>query len=152
MFSQEEASRLRQAFWTSFGQYMAPIRNADGERTNWINYKTGLKDIFFRMEAGRRHSWIAIEMTHKNLDMQQLYFEELQSLQPLLFKALGEPWEAQLHHENAYGKISSRYVKELTGVSVFRKTDWPALISFFKPRMIALDAFWSDARYHFESL
>jgi hypothetical protein len=40
----------------------------------------------------------------------------------------------------------------LEDVSVFRKEDWPQMISFFKPRLIALEAFWTQARYAFEAL
>ncbi|MFC7667142.1 hypothetical protein ACFQT0_06705 [Hymenobacter humi] len=40
----------------------------------------------------------------------------------------------------------------LSPVNLFSRDDWPALISFFKPRIIALDAFWADAQYTFEAL
>ena len=49
MYSKAEATQLRQAFWTAFGQYMAPVPSAEGETTNWINYKTGFKHLYFRM-------------------------------------------------------------------------------------------------------
>ncbi len=29
---------------------------------------------------------------------------------------------------------------------------WHDLIAFFKPRIIALDAFWTDAKYSFDAL
>ncbi|RZK28608.1 MAG: DUF4268 domain-containing protein, partial [Hymenobacter sp.] len=46
MYSKAEATQLRQAFWTTFGQYMAPVPSAEGWPTNWINYKTGLKHVY----------------------------------------------------------------------------------------------------------
>ncbi len=46
MFSKQEASQLRKDFWTAFGLYMRPIPSAEGDKINWINYKTGEKDIF----------------------------------------------------------------------------------------------------------
>ncbi len=48
-------------------------------------------------------------------------------------------------------KQSAGYI-HLNGVSIFNKEDWPQLISFFKQRIIALDQFWSTARYGFEAL
>ena len=42
MYSRQEASQLRKNFWTSFGQYMRPLPNADGERVNWLNYKAAV--------------------------------------------------------------------------------------------------------------
>jgi hypothetical protein len=37
-------------------------------------------------------------------------------------------------------------------VNLFNRDDWPALISFFKPRLVALDEFWNGAQYAFEEL
>jgi len=38
----------------------------------------------------------------------------------------------------------------LPGVNIFKTDDWPRIISFFKPRIIALDAFWDLVRDGFE--
>jgi hypothetical protein len=38
----------------------------------------------------------------------------------------------------------------MEGKSIFKQEDWPDLISFFKPRLMALDEFWCDAQYGFE--
>jgi len=38
----------------------------------------------------------------------------------------------------------------LPDVNIFKQEDWPKLISFFKPRIIALDEFWSDAQDSFD--
>ena len=51
MYSKAEVTQLRQAFWTALGQYMAPVPSAEGDTTNWINYKTGVKHVYFRMQA-----------------------------------------------------------------------------------------------------
>ena len=34
MYSKQEASFLNQKFWTSLGQYLAPIPSAEGEKIN----------------------------------------------------------------------------------------------------------------------
>jgi hypothetical protein len=150
MFSKKEASLLRQEFWTSFGQYMSPILSADQEKINWINYKTGIRDISFRMDADNKSAFIAIELTHNDTILQHLYFEQLEKLKPLITAGLGEEWDWQLLNHNNAGKQVSRVEKRMNGVSIYRKEDWPALISFFKPRIIALDEFWSNAKYSFE--
>jgi hypothetical protein len=152
MYSRQQASELRQAFWTALGKYMQPILSAEGEKVNWVNYKTGEKNIYFRMNAGSRSSSIAIEITHPNTELQQLYFEQFVQLKTLLHSALNEEWNWQLHFVDNNGKVISRIYKELNNVSLFNQNDWPALISFFKPRIIALDEFWSSARYGFEAL
>lgn len=152
MYSKQQASQLKQEFWTVFGQYMAPVLSTEGERVNWVNYRTGEKDIYFKMGADNKAASIAIEMTHKDAGIQQLYFEQFAELKKIIESILGEEWNWQLHTANENGKIISRIFKEMNGVSIFKREEWPLLISFFKPRIIALDEFWSSAKYGFEAL
>jgi hypothetical protein len=152
MYTREQASKLKQAFWTAFGQYMSPVLSAEGLPTNWINYKTGLKHVYFRMQAEKKTASIGIELTHPDPEIQQMFFEQFQDLRALLHEAVGEEWTWDLHTAYEYGKEVSRIHTQLDGVSVFNQEDWPTLISFFKPRIIALDAFWSDAQYSFDAL
>lgn len=152
MYSREQASQLRQAFWTAFGQYMTPVLSAEGEKVNWVNYKTGEKGIQFKMQADNKKASIGIVFTHTDAGIQHLYFEQMEQLKTMLNESLQEDWTWDLHTYDENGKLISRIYKELTGVSIFKKEDWPSLISFFKPRIIALDAFWSSAKYAFEAL
>ena len=152
MYSRQEASQLKQEFWTAFGQYMSPILSAEGEKVNWINYKTGEKNIVFRMHADNNKASIVIELNHKDEGIQQIYFEQLQQFKNLFTSIVQEEWSWQLHTHDEHGKIISRISTEKNGVSIFQKSDWPELISFFKPRIIALDEFWSQVKYAFESL
>jgi hypothetical protein len=73
-------------------------------------------------------------------------------LKTLLHETLGEEWDWVLHTTDEEGRTISRIYKELAPTNVFNQDNWPELISFFKPRIIALDEFWNDAKYTFESL
>src|SRR4051812_41610120 len=119
MFSKQEASRLRKEFWTTFGQYMKPVPSLEGEKVNWLNYKTGEKDVFFKMDASNTGAIIAIEIAHKDLGMQQMYFEQFRQMHGMLEQALNEKWEWLLHHTDEQGRITSRIYKRLDDVSVF---------------------------------
>ncbi len=150
MYSKDEASQIRQAFWTAFGQYIAPQLSADGLRINWINYKTGIKHLNFKMQAGNRQAYMAIEISHPDAGMQELMFEQFKELKAVLNTNLNEEWDWELHTRDENNKLVSRIIKTLPSASIFNRNDWPALISFFKPRIIALDEFWSVAQYSFE--
>lgn len=152
MYSKEEAAALRKTFWTAFGQYMQPIPSAEGEKVSWLNYKTGEKGIYFKMQADTKLATIGIEIAHPDAGIQQLYFQQMEQIKNLLQAEIKEEWiwAPLVHDEN--GKTVSRIYTTLNGVSIFKKEDWPRLISFFKPRIIALDAFWSSAKYAFEAL
>jgi len=104
------------------------------------------------MQAESRMASITIEIAHPDAGIQELFFEQFKELKLLLADVLHEDWEWELHGRDEYGKTVSRIYKELSNVSIFNRNDWPALISFFKPRIIALDEFWSDAKYSFEAL
>ena len=153
MYSKQESSQLRQEFWTVFGQYMSPILSAEGEKINWINYKTGERNIHFKMETHTRFARIAIELSHPDTDIQQIYFDQFILLKNLLSSSLEEEWNWTSNEvNNETGKIISKIFITLDGKSVLNKADWPDLISFFKSRIIKLDQFWSSARYAFELL
>ena len=136
----------------AFGQYMAPVLSANGEKINWINYKTGIKGIQFKMNAEGKKAEISIEINHRDLVYQELIFEKFAELKNLLQDALEEKWTWVLHSATDHGKTISKIYTEREGVDVMRKEEWPALISFFKPRMIALDKFWSVGKFAFEEL
>jgi hypothetical protein len=150
MYSKQEASILNQQFWTSFGQYLAPILSAEGEKINWINYKTGIKDIRFIMQADNRQAKIAITFLHKDVATQQLYFEKLATFKKAFHQIAGELWQWQLHTTDEFGRTISEITTTMQPVNVLNKADWPAIISFLKPRIIALDKFWCEYKYALE--
>jgi hypothetical protein len=150
LYSRDQASQIKQAFWTAFGQYIAPQLSADGMRINWINYKTGIKHLSFKMQAEKRSAFIAIEIAHPDAGMQELMFEQFKELKAVFNGSVHEEWDWQLHTTDDNHKTVSRIIKTLPNASIFNQNDWPALISFFKPRIIALDDFWSTAQYSFE--
>lgn len=152
MYSKQEATQIKQEFWTVFGQYMAPVLSEEGEKISWINYKTGEKDISFRMQADNKMASVAVFLTHKDPGMQQLYFEQFAHFKTLFQSIAGNDWKWQLHAEDDYGREVSVIIAEKDGLSIFKKEDWPALITFLKTNIIALDAFWSQVKYGFESL
>jgi hypothetical protein len=56
-------------------------------------------------------------------------------------------WNETLPTEH---KTISSISQQLDGVNIFNQSDWPAIISFLKPRIIALDAFWDMVKDGFE--
>lgn len=152
MYSREQASQIKKEFWTTFGNYMSMTLSSEGLKINWLNYKTDLKNVYFRLDADKKKASIAIEITHPDIEIQELFFEQFQELKNVLKGYLGEDWDWVLHTRHENEKTISRIYKDLDAVNVFNKNDWQRLISFFKPRIIALDEFWNDAKYAFDSL
>ena len=147
MYQKAAISGVKQAFWTAFGQYMKPVLSAEGGPVNWINYKTGHKHLYFRMDAFLEAK-VAIDITHPDRDLQQLYYEQFVQLKGIFSGHVHEPWVWTAPAKDTHAGI----FKILRGINIMEKGNWPELISFFKPRMVALDAFWCEARYAFEAL
>jgi hypothetical protein len=152
MYSRQEASRLRQEFWMIFGQYMVPVLSAEGNRINWVNYRTGIKNIVFRMDADHQKAVSGIEILHKDGTLRALYFNKFLELRKLFESSVPGKWTWVLDDQDEEGRPLSRIYQTLEPVNIFNKQDWPALISFFKERIIAFDGFWSEAKYGFEDL
>lgn len=94
---------------------------------------------------------IGIFLTSADRETRQLYFEQFRKSQKFLENTLEEEWDWDIDNIDENGKMVSSISHELVNVSVMNKEDWPAIISFFKSRIIALDQFWSVAKHDYES-
>ncbi len=150
MYSKAEKSNIKKEFWTAFGMYMKPIRNADGETINWVNYKTGVKHIYFRMDAGTKQCSIAIEIKTPTSEERKIVYDKFISLKSIFNEVCSKDWT---WIENTYdedAKVVAKIYSEKNGVNVMKKEDWPQIISFFKGRLIKLDEFWLMVKVNFE--
>lgn len=150
VYSKQETAQLKQAFWTRFGQYMKPVPTAGGEKNSWVNYKTGIQHIYFRMTAEKGEASIAIELAHPAPLIRNMQYEQFEQLKNVLQNFAGEEWTWQKNSTDAFGKPVSRIFITQENVNVMKESDWPSIISFLKPRIIALDAFWNEIKYGFE--
>lgn len=151
MYNKAESTRIRTEFWITFGQYMKPVPNSQGFKTKWANYKTGVKDIYFRMKAEQEFASIGIEITHSDEELQELFFDQFREFKKILFSSTGEEWDWKLFSTNEVGQTISKIEKILPNVNVMEERDWPSIISFLKPRIIALDDFWENVKPGFEN-
>lgn len=149
MYTKQEASQLRSRFWTTFGQYMRPVTGAEGVPVNWLNYKTGIKQLFFRMDADQKRATIAVEIRQQFPDERYRLYEKWENIRNLFESELGEEWTWQRDLTDEDGSIISRISKSIP-LNIFNEQDWPALISFLKPRIIALDAIWTMVKDSFD--
>jgi hypothetical protein len=152
MYSKEEAVRLRQTFWINFGQYMKPVPSASGLPINWINYKTGVKNIFFKMDVDNKNAIIAIQLSHPDAEIRQLIFSQFEEFKTMFHNIVNEEWDWFENFTDASGKSISQISCTLNNVNIFNQNHWPELITFFKTRIIALDDFWDNVKAVFEDL
>lgn len=152
MYTKTQVSKTKQEFWTAFGVYIKPVPTAENQYISWQNYKTGIKGIFFRMRAERQFASIGVEITHPDPEIQELLYGQFEQFKKLLEMETMETWDWRLLDADELGKSVSVIESKLENVNVMDQDTWPEIISFLKPRIIALDSFWSNVRYGFEGL
>ncbi|KXX68119.1 DUF4268 domain-containing protein [Flammeovirga sp. SJP92] len=152
MYSREEHIKMRTEFWTRFGQMMKPFTNSEGQKVNWVNYKTGIKNVFFKMDANKQKCSIGIYVTHRDLDLQEVYFQQFIDLKDFLHSVLEEEWAWEFKSKDRNNKTVSRIYIELEGVNLFKQDDQPTIYEFLKPRILKLNEFWEDAKEPFKAL
>ena len=149
MYNRNEMARVKQDFWTSFGKYMLPVQPAGDEKVNWVNYKTGMKGIFFKMNADRSAASLSIQMTGDRLQREKQFERMIQFRTEFESVVPGEwIWLKEKLDEN--GRSISVIETTLSGVNVSDKNDWPAIISFLKSMITGLDEFWTSVKDFFE--
>ena len=118
---------------------------------NWLNYKTGIRGIYFRMDADTEKASICIEIVHDDAEQWDKHFSAFLQYKQLLHQFLNEDWNWQRLAMDEHNKSLSRIYKELKGVNVLDTSCWPAII-FLKPRIVALDEFWVVVKENFQQL
>lgn len=104
------------------------------------------------MDADKESAYIGIEISHPDIDIHQRLFNQLKLMLDMLENETGEEWEWSEAETIDTGKTISRVYQQIDGVNIFRQEQWPDIISFLKPRIIALDIFWTDAKEIFEMI
>jgi hypothetical protein len=101
------------------------------------------------MDADNKQAAIAIELTHPDALLRKQVYNQLQQFKSILEQTTGEVWQWEPAIADEHGKVFSRIGTVLPGVNVFDTNDWPSIISFFKPRIIAFDEFWNMVKDNF---
>lgn len=155
MFSKADAKAWNQRFYTNFGTYMLKhVPQADpGLRASlkWLNYRTGVKDIYFRLEADKNKAIVAIDLQHPDEGVRELFFEQFQEFKGILESIAGPLiWDENYTLEN--GRQVSRIYQQLGGVNYYKEDDWHTIFPFFEKYLLAFDEFWADFKEVFVQL
>jgi hypothetical protein len=150
MFTKSSASLTRSRFFTALGQYMAPIPSASGQKVNWMNYNTGIKPVFFRLETPNNGAEIGFLIQHPDEHLRLEKYNRFLDLQSYVEAIIGHDWTWSKQFSSVNGQIVSRIYDKMEEISILNEQQWPDLIAFFKPRLLAMDAFWWLVKEQFE--
>jgi hypothetical protein len=152
MYTRKQASVIKQQFWTRFGQYMAPVPSESGEKINWINYKTGIRNLYFKMDVTENEALVYIEIAHKDQDFALKIYDQFFLLKTALEADFQKHLSWNRLTENGHHQSMSTIVAVQKNCNVFTENDWPEMISFLKEGIIGLDKFWYHHQMIFEMI
>lgn len=135
MFSKEEAKKIRQEFWTSFGKEYPH---------KWLLYNTGLKEIQLKFTFERKYAQVSLDITSEDQLIQEYYFDKLESLKTVLETDYLPEIIFDKEYELPEGKIIARIYTQKSNVSIYNKKDWPLVKDYLYQKMLHLEEFFKD--------
>lgn len=135
MFSKEEAKKLRQEFWISFGKSFP---------RKWMLYNTGIKDFSFKFHFDLTNARVSMDIENQDLEKRLELWEKLISLQSLFIEEYlpNAMFEDTVFLDN--GKEISRVSVSLKNVSIHNKNTWQETMVFLKENMAIFEGFFQE--------
>lgn len=152
MYSKEASKQLRIDFWTAFGVYMRQHVPLVGHKQKWVNYHTGVKDVFFRLEADRNHVQVAISLEHPDPGMRALFYAQFEELQTYMAVETALEWTWSPDRILADGRRVAMIARRQEGWSLYRREDWGDMFRYLEEGITALDRLWADCNEVFKDL
>jgi len=136
MFSKEESARIRQEFWTSFGQ---------SSPKKWLLYNTKIKGFSFKFVADRKKAAVALDLEHPEDIFNQVLYDQLLSLKAILTSEYLPEVIYDDRYELDNGKIIHRvYVNYESKFSIHNKNTWRDCHEFFVETMTQFELFFYE--------
>jgi hypothetical protein len=152
VFSKEEAKQRKIEFWTAFGIYMRQHVPLYGTKQKWVNYHTGVKGIFFRMEVDTKSARVSITLEQADAGIRELFFDQWLEMRTYLEAETNAEWQWDPIHYLDDGRCISRIYRELENVNIFEKEDWQRIFAFLESCIVPLDSVWADCNEVFKDL
>lgn len=150
MYSKLEKKEFKVEFWNNFEFYMRKHTKRHGN-VPWNNYKTKIKDLYFRLEFTETEASFSIDLQQPD-SIRELFYEQFGELKTLLEKALGTDLVWEELYINEYDKATCRIYITLPNVNLFNKDDWEKVFLFFDRKMVKLHVFWLEYKEIFKNL
>ena len=144
MYDKDTVKNTKTEFYTSFGRFMGRHRSIHLNKVKWINYNTGIRNLFIRLEADKQTARICIDLQHKDDDIRELFYEQFQALRFVFHNTMENEWIWVKDHKNETGHEQSRIYIEKTEINIFDKSTWRNAFKFYEDYLLKFDSFWGE--------
>lgn len=152
MFSKEENKQIKVDFYTALGVRMKRHIALSGEKIKWVNYKTGIKGLAFKMEIDKRIARLFVEIKHSDTDIQDLVYQQFEEYKVVLEQAMPSDTIWFSEDYNILGEKIAKIEWQQEAVSIYKKDTWGTAFDFYEAHWLTLDDFWADIKPIFEDL
>ena len=135
MFSKEESKKIRQEFWTSFGQRSS---------RKWLLYNTKIKEVNLKFHFDNKKAQVGFIIDSIDDVIKPYYLEKFESLKSLLKNDISNDIIFDEYYETESGKIVGFIYLQLDGVSIHNKKTWEKVYQFFETYMPKFEAFFFE--------
>jgi hypothetical protein len=144
MYDKDTVKKTKTEFYTSFGKFMGKHHSSQGNKVKWVNYNTGIKHIYLRLEADKKSARICIDLQHKDDDIRELFYEQFKALKTVFHETMKTEWVWVEKHINETGFDQCRIYIEINEFNIFEKSTWKKAFKFYKNYLLKFDSFWVE--------
>ncbi len=152
MFTKDEEKAIKGAFWGTLTQKIQKYRSVSGRRVNWFKYRTGLNEIFVRVEVDQYGCKVCIDLQFKNDGIRELFYEQFLETKTVFENTMISPVKWHPNYEHGYGTVVSRVSVENDTTNLYRQEDWPEMHEFIITHLRRVDEYWDDFGELFKTL
>lgn len=144
MLSKEALKEKNTQFWTDFRKSMNKQASSTGRQINWINYPTGVKDVYMRMEVDANGVRLCCDIQPKDDGIRSIIWEQMTELKAIMQTEMGIEaiYDEESHYWNE--RLISRIKWEDNTLNYFNEEDIPKIIDFLKDKLIRFDKFYQE--------
>lgn len=152
MLKKEELRELRIDFWSEFDAYNKKTRTANNRKISWAQYKSGIKDIYFRLDFTTKEAFLAIDLQMRDAGVRSLVWDQFMETANLLKTHIGDDLSYHTDLVSPEGLEIHRIKWTLENVSILNKKDYPKVVQFLSEKIQGLDVFWYEFSDLFNAL
>lgn len=151
MYSKEEKKSLRIEFWQKFKVYSNKRRLRLKNPGGWLMDNTEIKQLNLKFDFTETEALVAIDIDTKNLDKRILLWEKLEGLKAIIVEKIPDNVVWEFDYSISESKTISRIYVKLTDVSIYNKTCWKQVFSFFFANMYPLEQIVIEYKDYFKN-
>lgn len=135
MFSKEEAKKIRQEFWTEFGQKYP---------RKWLLYRTKIKEVALKFTFTTKIAQVSIDIDAEDEIIKDYYYEKFWSLEKILKTEYFPEAILNPNYTTEDGKNIARVFVQLDNVCIHNKKTWETTFEFLYNHMEQLELFFYE--------